>query len=80
MSSTAQLFHGDLTNLFLMDAGSAAITKYIRAVENIVRPLAPLLVYFYQNDVDQAIRAIAAERGQEWVQYQVNWKRRTAVA
>jgi len=24
--------------------------------------------------VEQAIRAIAAERGQEWVKYQVDWK------
>jgi len=69
-----QLFHGDLTNLFLMDAGSAAIVKHIQAVEVIVRPLTPLLVYFYQNDVGQALRAIAAERGEEWVKYQVNWK------
>src|SRR2546421_8355846 len=56
------------------DAGSAAITKYTQAVEDIVRPLTPLLVYFYQEDVDQALRAIANERGQEWVKYQVNWK------
>ena len=69
-----QLFHGDLTNLILMDAGSAAITQYTQAVEDIVRPLTPLLVYFYQENVDQAIRTIANERGQEWVKYQVNWK------
>jgi hypothetical protein len=69
-----QLFHGDLTNLFLMDAGLAAIAEYSRAVEDIARPLAPFLVYFYQDDVEQAIRAIAAERGQEWVKYQVDWK------
>jgi hypothetical protein len=72
-----QLFHGDLTNLFLMDAGSAAIVEYIQAVEEIVRPLAPLLVYFYQDDIGRAIRAIAAERGEEWVKYQVDWKLQT---
>src|SRR2546423_2165965 len=71
-----QLFHGDLTTLFLMDAGSAAIVKYILAVEETVRPLRPLLVYFYQDDVSRAIRAIATERGEEWVKYQVNWKLR----
>jgi len=69
-----QLFHGDLTNLFLMDAGFAAIAEYSQAVEDIARPLAPFLVYFYQDNVEQAIRAIAAERGQEWVKYQVDWK------
>jgi hypothetical protein len=69
-----QLFHGDLTNLFLMDAGSTAIVDYSQALEEITRPLTPFLIYFYQQDVDQAIRAIAAKRGQEWVQYQVDWK------
>jgi hypothetical protein len=69
-----QLFHGDLTNLFLMDAGSAAIVEYVQAVEETIRPLTPFLVYFYQRDVGQAIRAIAALRGPEWVAYQVNWK------
>jgi hypothetical protein len=69
-----QLFHGDLTNLFLMRATRALIAKYCKTVSEIVRPLAPLLIYFYQADVDRAIRAIAAERGAEWVKYQVDWK------
>jgi hypothetical protein len=69
-----QLFHGDLTNLFLMEATPAMIAKYCKAVSDIVRPLAPLLIYFYQADIERAIRAIAAERGAEWVKYQVDWK------
>jgi len=69
-----QLFHGDLTNLFLMEATPAVIAKYCKSVSEIVRPLAPLLIYFYQADVERAIRAIATERGEEWVKYQVDWK------
>jgi hypothetical protein len=69
-----QLFHGDLTNLFLMEATSALIRKHCKSVSEIVRPLAPLLIYFYQADVERAIHTIAAERGEEWVKYQVNWK------
>jgi hypothetical protein len=69
-----QLFHGDLTNLFLMEATPAAIAKYCDSVRGIARPLAPLLIYFYQADVARAIRTIAAERGEEWVKYQVDWK------
>ena len=72
-----QLFHGDLTNLFLMEATPALITKYCRTVNEIVRPLAPVLIYFYQADVERAIRAIAAERGDDWVKYQVDWKLQT---
>lgn len=69
-----QLFHGDLTNLFLMEATPAAIAKYCGTVSEIARPLAPLLIYFYQADVERAIRTIAEERGEEWVKYQVDWK------
>ena len=69
-----QLFHGDLTNLFLMEATPAAIAKYCESVSEIAQPLAPLLIYFYQADVERAIRTIAAERGEEWIKYQVDWK------
>ena len=69
-----QLFHGDLTNLFLMDAGFPTIAEYNRAVAEVIQPLSPLLIYFYQEDVERAIRAIAAQRGEAWVKYQVDWK------
>jgi hypothetical protein len=69
-----QLFHGDLTNLFLMEASPAALASYCESVIDIARPLAPLLIYFYQADVARAIHAISSERGEEWVKYQVDWK------
>jgi hypothetical protein len=69
-----QLFHGDLTNLFLMEAEPAIIAEFARAVARAVRPLDPLLIYLYQRDVGQALRVICAERGEAWVKYQVDWK------
>ncbi|WP_439363179.1 hypothetical protein ACNJYD_20735 [Bradyrhizobium sp. DASA03005] len=33
-----------------------------------------MLIYFNQDDVDRAIRTVAAERGDAWVKYQVDWK------
>jgi hypothetical protein len=69
-----QLFHGDLTNLFLMEAELATIADHSLAVADAISPLNPLLVYFHQADVAQAIRRICAERGDEWVRYQVDWK------
>jgi hypothetical protein len=69
-----QLFHGDLTNLFLMEAEPATIEQYIQAVATIARPLNPLLIYLYQRDVEEALRVICAERGEAWVKYQVDWK------
>ena len=69
-----QLFHGDLTNLFLMEAGWATIAEYSQAVDEIIHPLNPLLIYLYQEDVERALRVIAAQRGDAWVKYQVDWK------
>ncbi|MBH5366706.1 hypothetical protein [Bradyrhizobium glycinis] len=69
-----QLFHGNLTSLFLLDADIALIRSYLREVVATIKPLHPLLIYFHQDDVDRAIRRISAERGDSWVTYQVNWK------
>lgn len=75
-----QLFHGNLTSLFLLDADMDLMFAYIGDVVAAIRPLRPLLIYFHQGDVDQAIRAIAAERGDPWLRYQVDWKLRSPYA
>ncbi|MGO4392465.1 hypothetical protein AB4Z46_14055 [Variovorax sp. M-6] len=69
-----QLFHGDLTNLFLMEADSATLSGHVRAVAKTIAPLKPLVVYFRQEDVEQALRTVCEERGADWVAYQVEWK------
>ncbi|WP_248881572.1 hypothetical protein [Bradyrhizobium japonicum] len=69
-----QLFHGNLTSLFLLDADTALIRGYLHEVVTAIKPLRPLLIYFNQDDVDRAIRTVAAERGDAWVTYQVDWK------
>jgi hypothetical protein len=69
-----QLFHGDLTHLLLMDAGAALIADYVDALAAVITPLNPLVLYFWQEDVEKAIRTVCAERGPEWIDYQVNWK------
>ena len=57
-SLDGQLFHGDLTNLFLMGAPPAELAKYCESVADIARPLAPLLIYFYQVDVEPRVQFI----------------------
>jgi hypothetical protein len=69
-----QLFHGNLTSLFLLEANIDLIRDYTRDISAAITPLNPLLIYFHQIDIDQAIRSIGAERGSEWVRYQVEWK------
>ena len=63
-----------MTALLLLEAGADAIADYCRQIVAIIRPLRPLLIYFRQNDVETAIRLVSAQRGAEWVSYQVNWK------
>ncbi|KLU24697.1 hypothetical protein EOS_18760 [Caballeronia mineralivorans PML1(12)] len=69
-----QLFHGDLTHVFLMEADASTIERYMQTLATAIAPLNPLVVYFRQEDVEEAIRLVCAERGDEWVAYQVNWK------
>jgi len=69
-----QLFHGNLTSLLLLEADMPLIAGYCREVVAVIKPLRPLLIYFHQNDLDSAIRAVSAQRGDKWVNYQTNWK------
>ena len=69
-----QLFHGDLTNLFLMEASFDEIAAYCESLTLLVEPLHPFVVYLRQDDVERAVRAVCEERGEAWVKYQVDWK------
>jgi hypothetical protein len=69
-----QLFHGNLTSLLLLEADVDTIAAYCREIVAVIKPLRPLLIYFHQDDVDSAIRLVSAQRGEQWVDYQVNWK------
>jgi hypothetical protein len=69
-----QLFHGNLTSLFLLEADAKFIAEYCRESVAVIKPLSPLVVYFHQDDIDSAIRTISAFRGDTWVDYQINWK------
>lgn len=69
-----QLFHGDLTNLFLMEASFDEIAAYCESLTQLIGPLRPLVVYLRQESVERAVRTVCAERGEAWVKYQVDWK------
>jgi len=69
-----QLFHGGLTALLLLEADVDMMAAYCREIVAVIRPLRPFLIYFRQDDIDSAIRVVAKQRGETWVNYQVNWK------
>jgi hypothetical protein len=69
-----QLFHGGLTALLLLEADMDMMAAYCGEIVAVIKPLSPLLVYFHQDDIAGAIRSVAAQRGEKWVDYQLNWK------
>lgn len=75
-----QLFHGDLTNLFLMEASYETIASYCDGLAEIISQLDPLVIYFWQGDVDRAIKKVCTERGEAWMTYQVDWKLKSPYA
>jgi len=58
-----QLFHGDLTNLFLMEASFDELAGYCESLAQLIRPLRPLVVYLRQENVERAVRAIPPSAG-----------------
>jgi hypothetical protein len=69
-----QLFHGNMTDLLLMDSPRAELHAYAQGVLAVTAELVPLLVYLRQDDVAETIRKVVAERGPSWERYQFEWK------
>ncbi|HLJ34329.1 MAG TPA: hypothetical protein VKU38_11780 [Ktedonobacteraceae bacterium] len=68
------LFHGNMTDVLLMNAELSVLDQYVAQVVECLRDLHPVVIYFYHRDIARAIRAICDERGSAWEAYQVNWK------
>ncbi|MGI8856266.1 MAG: hypothetical protein ACR2JW_10985 [Thermomicrobiales bacterium] len=68
------LFHGNMTDLLLMDAEPQVLHRYVTAVVESIACLNPTLIYLRHADVAHALRAVCDERGSEWEAMQVAWK------
>ncbi|MEO8970917.1 MAG: hypothetical protein ABI406_04860 [Ktedonobacteraceae bacterium] len=68
------LFHGNMTDLLIMNAEPQVLYQYVAQVIECLHSLHPVVIYFYHKDIARAIRTICDERGSEWEAYQVNWK------
>lgn len=68
------LFHGNMTDLLLMNADGAVLRHYVAQILACLQRLKPAVIYFSHPDITQALRRICDERGREWEAYQVNWK------
>src|SRR5712692_5986495 len=68
------LFHGNMTDLLLMDADPAALGRYFDAVLDTIRAAEPRLVYLRTLEVRAALRSTCDARGAAWETYQLAWK------
>lgn len=68
------LFHGNMTDLMLMNAPAEVLRAYVAQVIETISDLNPVVIYFLHPDIAQALRRICDARGSEWEAYQVNWK------
>jgi hypothetical protein len=50
-------------SLFPHNIPRQEITKYVKDVERIIKPLNPYLIYFYQTDIGAALKKICSRRG-----------------
>ena len=68
------LFHGNMTDLLLMDVAPAVLRHYVEGVIATIQALQPVAIYLRHADVAQALRTVRDVRGSAWETYQVNWK------
>jgi hypothetical protein len=75
-----QLFHGDMSNLFMMGMPPEDVATHVRELVRVLAPLRPLVVYLHQLELAGAIRTICDERGPGWQAYQLEWKLKSPYA
>jgi hypothetical protein len=68
------LFHGNMTDLMLMNADPEVLRAYVAQVIESIADLNPVVIYFSHPDIACALRRICDARGSKWEAYQVNWK------
>jgi hypothetical protein len=67
-------FHGNMSDLLLMDASSPVFDAYVDRVGVAVAALRPRLVQLRADNVRHVLRAICDERGPSWERYQLDCK------
>jgi uridine kinase len=60
------LFQCTIGVLLEMDVEVAVIRQYANQIPDILKPLNPILIYFYQNDIERAIRTAYEQREDNW--------------
>lgn len=68
------LFHGNMTDLMLMEAEPPVLRGYVEQVVESIHGLDPVVVYLRREDIERALRRVSDDRGARWEEYQMDWK------
>ncbi len=68
------LFHGNMTDLMLMNASPERLRAYVAQIIETISDLNPVVIYFSHPDIARVLRRICDARGSKWETYQINWK------
>ncbi|TKJ88911.1 hypothetical protein PaeCFBP13512_16925 [Paenibacillus sp. CFBP13512] len=55
------------------NADQAVITQYILELADIIKPLQPVLIYLYQEDISTTLHRVSAERSSEWLDFVIRY-------
>lgn len=66
------LFHGNMTDLLLLNAEPGVLHRYVEQVIECIQSLQPVLIYFRRPDVAGALRVICDERGRASASWSIN--------
>ncbi len=69
-SSIFQTFVGGLQFMEIDD--DKIISNFLK-IQEMIKALNPVLIYFYQNDLAQALTRLSSLRGAEWENYLISW-------
>jgi hypothetical protein len=63
------LFHGNMTDLMLMNTPMEVLPIYVAQIIEVIVDLNPVVIYFSHPDIARALRRICEARGSGWEAY-----------
>lgn len=55
------------------NAGAETVQDHVLKLANLIQPLDPILIYYYQNDVRETIERVSAHRSKEWLEFVIRY-------
>ena len=62
----AAYFQCTIGELLERDADQEEINKYAFRISDVIEPVNPVLIYFYQHDIESTLESIYASRNEKW--------------